>query len=297
MPIGKALQRQNLVGGLWMIIAMACFAVEDVFVKAASSSVPVSFVLIIFGAGGALLFAGAAISRGESLFNKQVVSRPMLIRAVFEMLGRLFYVLAIAYTPLSSVTAILQTTPIIVVAGAALIFRERVGWQRWTAIIVGMVGVLFIIRPATDSFSILSVLAVIGTMGFAGRDLASRAAPASLSTSMLGLYGFLAILAAGVLFSIWEGAQFAWPGISVMMLIIAAVFCGVVAYVGLMKAMRTGEVSAVTPFRYCRILFGISFGVMLFDEKLDTAMLTGCGLIVASGLYIMLLSKRLGRVA
>ena len=275
---------------------MACFAVEDVFIKAVSSLAPVSHVLLMFGAGGALVFAVATLSRGESLFNKQVVSRPMLIRAVFEMLGRLFYVLAIALAPLSSATAILQTTPIIVVAGAALIFGERVGWQRWSAIIVGMIGVFFILRPVTDSFTTFSVLAVLGTLGFAGRDLASRAAPASLSTSTLGLYGFLAIFAAGVLYAIWDGAPLAWPGTPAFLLLLAAIFWGVVAYVGLMKAMRTGEVSAVTPFRYCRLLFGIAFGVVLFEEKLDTAMLTGCGLIVASGLYIMLLSKRLGRM-
>ncbi len=266
---------------------MACFAVEDVFVKVASASMPVSHLLIIFGAGGALVFASAILSRGESLFNRQVISRPMLIRAVFEMLGRLFYALAVALAPLSSATAILQTTPILVVAGAAFIFREKVGWRRWSAIVVGMIGVLCIIRPATENFTVFSVFAVLGTLGFAGRDLASRAAPASLGASMLGLYGFLAIFAAGVLFSIWEWTPFAWPEMSVFLLLVGAIFSGVVAYVGLMKAMRTGEVSAVTPFRYCRLLFGIAFGVTLFKEKLDSATLAGCSLIVASGLYIM----------
>ena len=67
---------------------------------------------------------------------------------------------------------------------------------------------------------------------------------------------------------------------------------GVAAYSSLMKAMRTGEVSAVTPFRYTRLLFGIGFGVLLFDEHLDLAMLIGSGLIVVSGLFILWSGRR-----
>jgi drug/metabolite transporter (DMT)-like permease len=133
----------------------------------------------------------------------------------------------------------------------------------------------------------LSVLAILGMLGFAGRDLASRAAPSSISTSILGLYGFLAVVLAGALFSAWEAVPFIYPDVETWLYLLAAVLSGVVAYSSLMKAMRTGEVSAVTPFRYTRLLFGIAFGVLLFDEQLGTSMLIGCGLIVVSGLFIL----------
>lgn len=270
-----------------MVVAMATFAVEDVFVKAVSETLPIAQILIIFGLGGAFLFACVALCKRERLFSSDVISRPMRFRVLFEILGRLFYVLAITLTPLSSATVILQATPIVVVAGAALFFREKVGKRRWAAIFVGLVGVVVIIRPGTDSFSILSVLAILGMLGFAGRDLASRAAPSSLSTSILGLYGFLSVVAAGALFSAWEGVPFVFPDFNTSLYLFGAVLAGVVAYSSLMKAMRTGDVSAVTPFRYTRLLFGIAFGVLLFDEQLGISMLIGCGLIIVSGLFIL----------
>jgi drug/metabolite transporter (DMT)-like permease len=279
--------KANMLGSIWMIASMAIFAIEDAFVKAASNALPVGQILIIFGMGGAVIFASMARLNNEPLFIKDVVSRPMRIRVVFEIIGRLFYVLAIAVTPLSSATVILQATPLVVVAGAAMVFGERVGWRRWSAIFIGLVGVIVIIQPGTDSFSMLSVLAIIGMIGFAGRDLASRAAPATLSTSILGLYGFLSIVVAGSIFSIWQGASFVLPDVYTSFNLAGAILSGVAAYSCLMKAMRTGEVSAVTPFRYTRLLFGITLGVVLFGESLSSTMLLGSGLIVSSGLFII----------
>lgn len=279
--------KANMLGSIWMIASMAVFAIEDAFVKAASNALPVGQILIIFGLGGAVMFASMARLNNEPLFIKDVVSRPMRIRVVFEIIGRLFYVLAIAVTPLSSATVILQATPLVVVAGAAMVFGERVGWRRWSAIFIGLVGVIVIIQPGTDSFSMLSVLAIVGMIGFAGRDLASRAAPATLSTSILGLYGFLSIVVAGSIFSIWQGASFVLPDVYTSFNLAGAILSGVAAYSCLMKAMRTGEVSAVTPFRYTRLLFGITLGVVLFGESLSSTMLLGSGLIVSSGLFII----------
>lgn len=280
--------RANRMGCFWMVFSMAAFAIEDVFVKAAFEKLPVGQILIFFGSGGALVFACLAMLKRERLLSADVISRPMLVRAGFEVLGRLFYVLAITLSPLSVATVILQATPIVVVAGAAMLFGEKVGWRRWAAIVVGLAGVIAIIRPGTESFSTLSILAVVGMLGFAGRDLASRAAPASLGTSVLGLYGFLAVIAAGATFLLWESEVFVRPDLETSLYLLGAILSGVAAYSALMKAMRTGEVSAVTPFRYTRLLFGLFFGVFLFGEQLSFIMFMGCGLIVVSGVFILL---------
>lgn len=280
-------RRANLIGSAWMVVAMACFAVEDVFIKAASATVPVSQILILFGIGGAVVFALAATLRGEPLYTRAVLSPAMRLRAVFEVIGRLFFGLAITLTPLSSATVILQAAPLVVVAGAALVFKERVGWRRWIAILIGLAGVVILLQPGTSSFSPLAILAVLGMLGFAGRDLASRAAPASLSATLLGLYGFLAIIVAGSLYAIWTGEAFVWPAAPAMWPVLGATLAGVAAYLCLMIAMRTGEVSAVTPFRYTRLVFGVGFGVLLFGEAVSALMLAGGGLIVLSGLFIL----------
>lgn len=288
MTANMATERNaNLLGSIWMIASMAIFAIEDAFVKAASVTLPVGQILIVFGMGGAIVFACLARLGNEPLFHKDAVSRPRRIRVVFEVFGRLFYVLAIALTPLSSATVILQATPLVVVAGAALVFGEKVGWRRWLAILIGLAGVVIIVQPGANSFTGLSILAILGMIGFAGRDLASRAAPATLSTSILGLYGFLPIVLAGAMYSVWQGVSFAYPDVWTSVYLIGAVAAGVAAYSCLMKAMRTGEVSAVTPFRYTRLLFGIGLGVVLFDEQLSSLMVLGSVLIVLSGLFIL----------
>lgn len=266
---------------------MLGFAVEDSFVKASSSLLPIGQMLLFFGIGGALVFALWTKINGNSLFSTEAMSRTMRVRMLFEIVARLFYVLALALTPLSSASAILQATPIVVVAGAAMLFGEQVGLRRWLAIVAGFVGVLVIVRPSAGGFSILSLLAVIGMLGFAGRDLASRAAPFSLGTSVLGFYGFLAIMIAGIGYSFWSGEQYHLPDQSAVMFLIGAVLFGVFAYTSLMKAMRTGEVSSVTPFRYTRLLFGIGIGVFWFGEQVDLAMAIGSSIVVVSGLFIM----------
>ena len=266
---------------------MAGFAIEDAFIKAASQTIPLAQILVLFGLAGAALFAALVKLKGEVLFSPEVLSKPMRIRAGFEVLGRLFYGLAVALTPLSSATVILQATPLVVVAGAALVFAEKVGWQRWSAILIGLLGVVIILQPTADSFTFLSLLAVLGMLGFAGRDLASRAAPASLSARVLGVYGFLAIALAGGLYAPFEQATFVWPSGSAALALCGATVAGVAAYQSLMTAMRTGEVSAVTPFRYTRLLFGVGLGVLIFDETLTLSMIMGSGLVVVSGLFIL----------
>ncbi|MGX9356341.1 DMT family transporter [Roseobacteraceae bacterium S113] len=280
-------RRANLIGAGWMIAAMALFAIEDALLKAAAGALPFAQVMVLFGIGGALLFAALARVRGERILVTQARAPAMWIRAVFETMGRLFYVLAVVMTPLSEATVILQATPLVVVAGAALLFGERVGWRRWAAIFVGLAGVLLIIQPGTTGFSALSLLAVVGMIGLAGRDLASRAAPKGLSTNVLGFYGFLCVILAGGLFSFWEGRAFVWPSSFASGVMMAAVVTGIAAYSSLMKAMRTGEVGAVTPFRYTRLIFGVALGVLIFGERLDGVMLAGAALIVLSGLFIL----------
>ena len=217
----------------------------------------------------------------------------MYMRVIFEIIGRLFYVLAIFLMPLSTVTVIIQATPLVVVGGAAIVFGEKVGWRRWFAILLGLLGVIVILKPTTDSFSFLSIFAILGMLGFAGRDLASRAAPASLSVLVLGLHGFLALAFSGLIFSIWDGASFIFPNTKTSLFLFIAILSGVVGYSCLMKAMRTGEVAAVTPFRYTRLIFGVTLGVIYFNETLTSSTLLGSILIVTSGLFILSRSKKL----
>lgn len=276
----------NVQGILWMTLSMAAFALEDLFVKRAVQALPLSEVLVLCGLGGALVFAGLARAQGVRLLQPAALSRLMAGRAVFELVGRLFYALAIALTPLSSATAILQATPVLVVLGGSLFFHERVGWRRWAAVGVGLGGVLIVLRPGAGDFSALSLLAVVGMIGFAGRDLASRAVPPALGALHLGVFGFLTLALAGVLHGLWQPVAWTVPPAVVLALLAGAVGVGTLAYAALMKAMRTGDLATVTPFRYTRLLFGLTVGALVFGERVDAAMVAGCLVIVAAGLLI-----------
>jgi len=275
----------NQRGAAFMTASMAGFAVEDVFVKAAAHSLPLGQVLLTMGLLGMLTFATLAASKGEPLLPAAFLSRAMLIRSGFEVTGRLFYGLAITLTALSTTSAILQATPLVVVAGAALVFGERVGWRRWLAVAVGFAGVLVILRPG-DDFSTLSLLAVVGLLGFAGRDLATRAAPKGLSNRQLGALGFAMLALAGaILLTVSGGAQMP-DGVTLAQLAAGTCF-GMLGYHALTYAMRTGEVSAVTPFRYTRLVFAMLLAMALFGERPDLATWIGSALVVGSGVFAL----------
>lgn len=283
--------RDNLRGAIWMVGAMAFFAVEDMFIKAAARHMPLGQVILIFGLVGAATFALLAARKGERILHPAAFSRPLLIRSSFEVAGRLFYSLAIALTPLSVASAILQATPLVVVAGAALLFGEKVGWRRWTAILVGFAGVLVILRPGVDGFTPLSLVTVLGLIGFAGRDLATRAAPKVLSNLQLGVYGMAMLALAGaILLAVSGGASL--PDPTGAALVAGTAAFGVSGYFALTVAMRTGDVSAVTPFRYTRLVFAMVLGIAVFGERPDAATLAGSALIVGAGLYALLRGRR-----
>lgn len=279
----------NLRGSLLMVAAMAGFAVEDVLVKAAARDMPVGLILIVFGALGTLWFAILAKARGDRLIQPALLHPAVGVKAVTEICGRLFFTLALALAPLSTVSALLQATPLVVVAGAAIFFGEKVGWRRWSAIAVGFAGVMIVLRPGIE-MGLGAGVAVLGMLGFALRDLATRAAPKQISNMVLGFYGFLALVPTGVVLLAFTGG--AAVTVPALWALLAASVVGVAAYYALTAAMRVGEVSVVTPFRYTRLVFALILAAAVFGERPDAATLLGSAVIVGSGIYTLARSRR-----
>ena len=284
-----ATRRANLAGIAWMVASMAAFALEDGFIKRLARDLPVGQIMVIFGLGGVSVFALSFLRSGVRLLDPGLWSRAMALRAAFEVLGRSAFVLAVAWTPLSVTTAILQATPVLIVAGAIVFFGERAGPWRWTAVALGLAGVLIVLDPRAADVTPLSVLALLGMLGFAGRDLATRAAPASLGLRHFGLTGFLTLTVAGVLVSVLvDGGRVVPVSAAQAGLLAGCLACGLSAYLALMTAMRTGEIVAVTPFRYSRLLFGVALGVFAFGETPGWRTLAGSAVIVVAGLMVLL---------
>lgn len=269
-----------------MISAMFFFALEDSMMKFAFDHLPITQVVLLFGLGGAVFYAGMALRKGQSLFPPEVLSKAMIIRFFFESVGRVFFVLALIYAPLSSITIIMQAAPIVVLAAAALVLGEKVGWRRWVAVGIGLIGVGIIVGPGSSSFAASSILAIFGMLGFALRDVASRAAPKTISNELLGLYGFTAVIAGAGMLTLWQSEPYVIPTATGGLFMIACIVAGVLAYICLMKAMRTGEVTFVSPFRFSRLISGIFCSMVFFGESLSTNMIIGSIFIVAAGLFI-----------
>ena len=275
---------ENLRGILFMLLAMAGFALEDLFIKLLSSHLPVSQILFILGFSGTAVFLVIALLTHAPILHRDLLNRPVIVRTLCELFAALFFTSAIALTPLSSVASILMTTPLMVTMGAAIFFGEKVGWRRWTAIMIGFFGVLLILRPGFDSFMPASLLVVIATIFLAVRDLATRTMQIDISTTTVSIYAFFAMGISGFFAMPFFSAMVIPSSIEIVYLI-SAVFVGVIGYYAIVLATRNGDVSVISPFRYSRLVFAMLLSIIILRERPDLLTLSGAAIIVASGIY------------
>jgi drug/metabolite transporter (DMT)-like permease len=284
---------ENLRGSLLMVASMLAFALEDMFIKSLSETLSTGQILLSIGGPGALIFAIATMASGRSLRDRALYTVPVLLRSFSELATAILYITALAFIPLAQASAIQQATPL-----AALYLKEQVGWRRWRAIAVGFVGVLIVVRPGAD-FSVLALLAVFSVFWLAVRDVITRRVPASVSSLQLATFGFAAIVPAGLIMLAVMPAPLKAPDMGEWLGITGAVMSGVFGYYMLIGAVRTGEMSVVTPFRYTRLIFALILGWIAFGEAPDGATLIGGAVIVGSGLYMLwrqaLVSRRARR--
>ena len=286
---------ENLRGAGLMVLAMLLFALEDMLIKLMANVLPIGQIVGMLGAGSAVLLACLLVQQKQRLFTRQILTPAIMLRAFGELIGTIGFVTAIALIPLSTASAILQATPLFVTLGAALFLQESVGWRRWTAILVGFFGVLLIIRPGFEGFTWESLFALQGVVGLGLRDLATRRVPSTTSSLQLSFWAFLVLIPASG-FMIWANGEVmtAPDGITTVYFTIALLI-GICAYYSIVAAMRSGEISFVSPFRYSRILFALVIGVSVFGERPDSLTLMGAAVIVGSGLYTLWREQRLKR--
>lgn len=276
----------NTRGALLMTAAMAAFTVNDAFMKAAL--VEASLMQAIFLRGVVVVPLMILLCRMLGHMRPTLPRRDwhlIAIRTVAEMLGALFFISALMHLPLANVSAILQALPLTVSLAAALVFREPLGWRRMTAILIGFVGVLLIVRPGGADFNIFSLLAVATVLVVTVRDLAARRMSPTVPSTFVGLasgVGVLAMAAVGLLFDRWEPLG----TMSVLQIAGAAVFI-IAGYVFSVSAMRVGEISAVAPFRYTSLLVALILGFVMFGEVPQLLTWIGAAIVVATGLFTL----------
>ncbi|WP_120501004.1 DMT family transporter [Roseovarius sp. EL26] len=287
----------NLNGILLVIASMAAFTVEDMFIKQLSATVSVGQILIILGLGSATIFALLARKKGHSL-TQASAWRPLFIcRAFAEAVSAMSFATALSLVDISTVAAVFQATPLAVTMGAALFLGETVGWRRWSAVGVGFIGVMLIIRPGLDGFEPPALFALIAVVGVCIRDLITRKLDTNISSAVVSFQGFSALVPAGIVLMLITGnAPVGVPNTQAMMFVGGIIF-GAIGYYGIVAAMRVGEASAVMPFRYTRLVFSMLIGIVVFGERPDMITLLGASLIIGSGLYTFLRERAVAQQA
>ncbi|TIT01813.1 DMT family transporter [Mesorhizobium sp.] len=284
----------NLRGALFMMVAMSGFTLNDAITKVSSESMNMAQVMLIRGAF-ASLFVGLLAWQSGALARPGSMLQPLVaIRVVSEAGATVSFLIALAHLPIANVSAVLQALPLAVTMGAALVFNEGVGWRRWLAIAIGFAGVLIIVRPGFEGFSIYSLLALACVACCAVRDLATTRIPQAIPTLLVSTATALAMTVLGAALLSPMGGWTPMAGKSTALLALAAVLV-VIGYQFIIMAMRMGDISFVAPFRYTALLWSILLGLVIFGDVPDLPMILGATVIVGSGLYALYRERIVGR--
>ena len=278
--------KNNAKGIVLMLFSMASFALGDTFVKTSGSFLSPAQIMFFLISGGLILFAVIAVAKGENLKEPRAFAPVLLLRYCTEMIGLLGMIMALTNVPLSIVGAVTQASPILVAVGAVIFLRETVSWRRWSSIAIGFCGVVLVIQPWGESLDYAVLWAVVALVGFSVRDLVTRLTPPDIASASLATFTMVAALPFTAIWVLFTGEKF-FPAEINWIIVGCMVILGSVGYLLLITSLRLGELSAIMPFRYSRIVFLLIFGVLFFGESPSLSMLLGSALVIVSGIYLM----------
>ena len=277
---------KNTKGILLMLLAMGAFSIGDVFIKMAGSFLSSAQIMFILITSGLFLYGIFAVVKGETLNDARALKPVLLIRYTAEMIGLAGMIMSLIKVPLPIVGAVTQATPILVAGGAVIFLKESVSWRRWTSIMIGFVGVICVIQPGEEGFNYAVIWPVLALVSFSVRDLVTRLTPPDMSSVSIATFTMACALPFTTAWFILKGDLVIPPNFDWVIVACMVIF-GSVGYLLLVSSLRLGELSAIMPFRYSRIVFLLVLSILVFGENPNFLMLIGSILIIASGIYIM----------
>ncbi|KIC45443.1 DMT family transporter [Tateyamaria sp. ANG-S1] len=276
----------NTIGALLMMASMASFTLNDTLIKMTDGAVPLMQLLVIRGVISSVLIV--VMARWLGAIHFRIARRDwglIAVRSGAEVGAAYFFITALLNMPLANVTAILQVLPLTVAVGAALFLREPLGWRRMSAILIGFMGMLLIVRPGAEGFSVWSVYALIAVACVTVRDLATRRLSEEVPSMTVTLVAALTVtLFAGV-----SGSGSAWVPIDLRLALLiggASVFI-IGGYFFSVQVMRVGEISFIAPFRYTGLIWALVLGWLVFGDWPSSLTLLGAAIVVATGLFTL----------
>jgi S-adenosylmethionine uptake transporter len=271
-----------LLGILLMLLGDFMFALNDAMGKWLVASISVGQVVLIRSIG-AFIVLGPMIAKGgaKRLF---ALERPWLqaLRVVAATLDTLLFYAAVVHLPLADVMSYYMAAPIYVAALSHFLLGEKVGWRRWTAIVLGFVGVLIMLKPGTSALSASAIYAVIGSLSFAFTILLARLLRGTSDTALVTWQTVGALVVSGVMaFGTWTTPTALDLG---AMLLLGVVSC--IAHLLITRALKLAPASTLAPFNYTLLLWSVVMGYVFFSDVPGTRMLAGAAIVVLAGLFI-----------
>ncbi len=285
---------ENIRGIVAMLASMAVFVVNDTLVKVAAASLPTGEAIFVRGIFTVALCGCLIVGTGAAWALPHALSPRVLLRGLADVGGTVFFLSALVRMPMGDVFGILQFTPLAITAAAALFLGARVGWRRWTATCVGLVGVLIIVRPGGDAFTPYALLVMASVAFSVARDLLTRGVGTGVPTLVIAGASASIVTLSSLGFTLFE--TWIWPSPATVLFLAAASVALLAGQYCLIAAMRIGEIAVVAPFRYSIILWAVLSGFLVWREVPDALTWLGIAIVSAAGLYTFLREQHLARI-
>ena len=278
-------QSENIRGAIYMCLSMAGFVLNDAVIKYASADIGMYQSIFVRGCFAVIIIGIACIYNGAFKIIPNRLDHKLIIwRTLAEIFATITFLTALFYLPIANITALLQALPLTVTLAASWFLGEKIGWRRGVAILIGFIGVLLIIQPGTDEFNVYSILGIFCVIFVTIRDLVVRKFSTKISTLYVAFITAAAIaLVGGFLTFAYEG----WIPMKlheVILLFIASTLI-FVGYFFAISAMRSGQVSFVSPFRYTIMIWAIILGYLIWGDIPNNLTLLGISIVIGMGIF------------
>ena len=266
-----------------LVIAGAVLSLTDSLAKLLTGTYPVGEILF-FRSLFVFIPVFFMVSRSGGIGSLRINNwKGQLSRGVCVLFTTFGFVMAIRVMPLADVIAIFFVSPIFATAMAPFLLGEKVGWRRWTAVVVGFSGVLFMIKPGSNPLVWIAVFALAAAFTNSLRDIITRRLSTTETNNSIMFCSTAFVLLGGLVTLPFDWKPPDHYGIGLLAL--PGTLQGVGQYF-LVIAFRFGEVGVLAPFRYFNLVWAVIYGFLFFGDIPQRDMIIGGLVVVGSGLFI-----------